>query len=87
MADNSCKLRTKWFWTSGQGGGKWSRQEEVWRDIHPKIGADTSAYPVVVTKNRVRGQGQSVQMEFVSEPGKACTMLGWGVIYEAGSKL
>jgi hypothetical protein len=87
MADNSCKMRGKWMLTNVDSGGKWSRQEEVLRDIHPRIGGSTDPYPVVVTKNKVRGVGQSLQLEFVSEPGKACTFLGWGTIFQAGSKL
>jgi hypothetical protein len=87
MADNSCKMRGKWMWTDGAGGGKWSRQEEVIRDIHPRIGGNTEQYPVIVTKNKVRGTGQSLQLEFVSEPGKACTLLGWGTLFQAGVRL
>ena len=87
MPTSSCKLRVKWFWTDLFSSGKWSRQEEIYREVHPKIDSTHEGYPVVVTKNRVRGNGQAAQFEFVSESGKSCDLLGWGVVLEAARKL
>lgn len=44
-------------------------------------------YPVVVTKNRVRGTGQAMQTEFISPAGKACVFYGWGVEMAAKGRM
>lgn len=86
---NSCKLRVRWDWADSATSGKWSRQEEIWREVRPMLEdpEDHEGYPVVVTKNKVRGTGQALQTEFVSEAGKACVFYGWGVELAAKSKM
>jgi hypothetical protein len=43
--------------------------------------------PVVISNNKVRGSGKSVQFRFeCSEPGKNFDLLGWAVAFDGNTK-
>ena len=44
-------------------------------------GAYDNGYPVVVTKNKVRGRGKVVSFKFSTSATKDCQLLGWAVNY------
>ena len=82
---SSCKMRTKWDWADTQASNRWSREIEAYR--HQRVPpVDTSdltfdtGHRVVVTKNKVRGHGKTLQFRFSnSEIGKGFDILGWAV--------
>jgi hypothetical protein len=73
---SSCKLVARWDWAGERNTRKWSSEIEAYRprSIH--------LTDVVVTKNKVRGNGKSVQFRFgTNERGKTFDLLGWSVGY------
>lgn len=87
---SSCKFRTKWDWTSSANSNKWSREIEAYRPKTmrlPTTADFASGMPVVVSNNKVRGSGKSVQFRFeCSEPGKNFDLLGWAVSFAGNTE-
>jgi hypothetical protein len=74
---SSCKMRVKWDFTTGTGSSKWTDAQQVYRfrsNLSEGIGT-------VVTKNKVRGRGKSIRVQFASDPGKDMILLGWNISY------
>ena len=90
---SSCLFRTKWDFSSSSISGKWSSLIEAYRFRRvPGFDADNlefdTGFPVVVTKNKVRGSGKAVQFRFEnSEIGYNFDLLGWGVSFTGNSKV
>lgn len=83
---SSCLMRAKWDFADTDAAGKWSPQNQVYRHRRLWLTALPSAtyddgYPVVMTKNKVRGRGKALQLEFSSEANKDMDMLGWAITY------
>lgn len=82
---SSCYFQIKWDWSSSSRSNKWSSKVQVYRFTRvpefdeSDLSFDTG-YPLVVTKNKVRGTGKSIQFRFESdEIGKDFDLLGWAV--------
>lgn len=72
---SSCKFLAKWDWANSNSL-KWSSEIEAYR---PRT---INLTDVVVSKNKVRGSGKSVQFRFgTNERGKTFDILGWSVGY------
>lgn len=90
---SSCLFRAKWDFSSSAISGKWSTLVQAYRITRvPGFDVDNLAfdngYPVVVTKNKVRGTGRSVQFRFeCSEIGKNFDLLGWSAAYTGNTKV
>lgn len=82
---SSCVFRTKWDWSANQNSNKWSRAIEAYRprQMREPTTADLeSGFPVVISNNKVRGSGKSVQFRFeCDKPNKNFDLLGWAVAY------
>lgn len=82
---SSCKFRTKWDWTANANSNKWSREIEAYRPKTMRLPTSAdfeSGMPVVISNNKVRGSGKSVQFRFeCSEPNKNFDLLGWSVAF------
>lgn len=82
---SSCFLQVKWDWASSNRSGKWSPKVQAYRHVRLPQFEDTdptfdTGFPVVVTKNKVRGWGRAMQFRFESnEIGKNFDLLGWAV--------
>lgn len=89
---SSCLFRTKWDFSSSAISGKWSSLIQAYRmNRVPGFDIDDltfdNGYPVVVTKNKVRGTGRAIQFRFEnSEIGKDFDLLGWAVAYSGNTK-
>jgi hypothetical protein len=71
---SSCLMTARWDWAGNRNVNKWSRETEVYR---PR---SVNLTDVVVSKNKVRGSGKSVQWRFgTNERGKTFDLLGWSV--------
>jgi hypothetical protein len=83
---SSCTFQTKWDWASSAVSNKWSRAIEAYRftrmpAVFPGLEFDTG-FPIVVTKNKVRGSGRAVQFRFSNNQiGSDFDLLGWAVEY------
>lgn len=82
--ESSCTLQTKWDFTDNTSAGKWGDPQEVYRHLRQYIPDDVSGYndgfPLVITKNKIRGSGKAVQFKFTADPDKDLQLVGWQVI-------
>jgi hypothetical protein len=78
----SCLMEARWDWTDNSNSGNVDNSQQVYRHKRqyiPSNSSDTfnSGYPVVFTRNRIRGKGNSLHLRFSTEPGKDCRLIGW----------
>lgn len=89
---SSCYLQVKWDWSNSSASNRWSSKVQAYRfRQQPTLDVDNLAFdngfPVVVTKNKVRGQGKAIQFRFESnEIGKDFDLLGWAVPYSGNTE-
>lgn len=89
---SSCKFQIKWDWADTTSSNKWSTKIEAYRynkNLIPDndtLEFDTG-FPVVVTKNKVRGNGKSIQFRFEnSDIGTGFNLLGWSAAYSGNTQ-
>ena len=71
---SSCKFTARWDWADDRNERRWSSEIEAYR---PRT---MSLTDVVVSKNKVRGNGKAVQFRFgTNERGRTFDLLGWSV--------
>jgi len=82
--ESSCLMYIRWEWTDSiAAGGKWANPLQVYKHrksfIPPTgIGDDyDDGFPLIVTKNKIRGRGRAMQIKFEGEAGKEMRLLGW----------
>jgi hypothetical protein len=87
---SSCLMRARWDFSNATDWGKWSDEWEVYRlnrlSIPQAVGAFTYGRSVVTTRNKVRGSGKAIQLEFTTQPEKDLQLLGWEANYGVSSK-
>lgn len=87
---SSCKMITKWEWSGNVNSNRWSREVEVYRPSRFLESPDTSIeenFPVLVSNNKVRGNGKAVQFRFgTDEIGRNFDLLGWSVLFAGNTK-
>jgi hypothetical protein len=79
----SVLMQTKWDFTDNSNPGKWSDLYEVYRQprvfyAEPNAAFD-DGYPLVISKNKIRGRGKALQIKFQSSPGKDMSIVGWSI--------
>jgi hypothetical protein len=73
---SSCKFTARWDWAGERNTKKWTEEIEAYR---PRT---INLTDVVVSKNKVRGSGKSIQFRWgTNERGKTFDLLGWSVAY------
>jgi hypothetical protein len=77
---SSCKMRVKWDWATGSQSNKWTTETEVYRPGIILPGNADTGFGMVVTKNKVRGNGKAIQFRFgTDEAGKNFDLNGWSI--------
>lgn len=83
--ESSCTMQSRWDWTDTATPNRWDAGQQVYRHVRPWIPSSTAnfdnGYPVVVTKNKIRGRGKAMQLKFTGESGKDMKILGWATTY------
>jgi len=84
---SSTLMRARWDFTDNDVAGKWGSQNQVYRHtraFQPVDASDTYAdgYPVVITRNKVRGRGRVLQLRFDGEATKDSHILGFSTNYK-----
>jgi len=78
---SSCLFQTQWEWTDDTVAGRWTTERDIYRlprnFVPTGIGTFDYGFTVVKTKNRVRGKGSALSMQFKSSPGKNLILYGW----------
>lgn len=76
-------MQTRWDFTDNVNPGKWSDEVQVYRPRRPFLPIANmdydDGYPLVTTKNKVRGRGKALQVKFRNEPGKQMHLVGWSI--------
>lgn len=84
--ESSCLMTANWDWTDNNVSGKVSTTNQVYRHVRAfqPVGAGPyeDGYPVVVTRNKVRGRGRVLQLRFEGEPTKDTHILGFSTNYK-----
>lgn len=79
--DSGCLMQTRWDFTNNDGPGKWGTPVQVYKILRPYFldfpATFDNGYPLVITKNKVRGRGKALQIKFSSEAGKDMKLVGW----------
>ena len=78
---SSCKMQCRWDFTDNSNPGKWADDVQVYRQLRPFFANPGSnfddGYPLVISKNKLRGRGKAVQFKFASDAGKDMKIVGW----------
>lgn len=78
---HSVLVQGKWQWTSSGGSAKWTPAQQGIR--FPRVTEDKQdLYQVLRSRLKIRGRGESVAINFTSEPGKDFVILGYAVSYK-----
>lgn len=76
---SSALLTPKWEWHETIGGSKIGRQRQVYRFREPLAAADGTfdiGLTVVVSRDKIRGQGKALGLRYDTEAGKDLRLLG-----------
>jgi hypothetical protein len=78
---SGCKMQSRWDFTDNIYPGKWADEVQVYRQNRPFFANPNSTfddgYPLVISKNKLRGRGKSVQFKFAADAGKDMKIVGW----------
>jgi hypothetical protein len=78
---SGCLMQSRYDFTDNIYPGKWADDVQVYRQLRPFFANPSSAfddgYPLVISKNKLRGRGKAVQFKFASEAGKDMKIVGW----------
>lgn len=88
---SSTTMTAYWDWTDDTVTGKVGSSNEVYRKVRnfsPSGPADSDGYPVVVTRNKVRGRGRVLQLRFESsaEADEDSHLLGYSIEYKVSRR-
>ena len=79
--ESACMLETRWDFTDSSFANKWSAPVQIYRQPRPFLALSNSdfedGYPLVISKNKIRGRGKAVQYKFSSVEGKDMQLVGW----------
>jgi hypothetical protein len=87
--ESSTLMSAYWDWTDDAVSNKIGAQQEVYRHVRtfvPASANDVDGYPVVVTRNKVRGRGRALQLRFDGATDKDSHILGFQVNYKVSNK-
>jgi hypothetical protein len=77
---SSCQLTVKWDWANSAMSNKWTTPVELYRPGRLLLDTADTGYSMVVTKNKVRGNGKAIQFRFgTSDAGKNFDLVGWSI--------
>lgn len=83
LNQSSCLLQSRWDWSDSAASNKWSTAYEVYRPKYlyfPSSPSDEpyAGFPIITTRNKIRGWGRSVRFKFTSSGNKNMHIYGWG---------
>ena len=88
--ESSTLLTARWDWTDDSVTGKIGSQNETYRHTRmfvPSGASDVDGYPVVVTRNKVRGRGRVLQLRFDGAATKDSHILGFTTNYKVSRRI
>ena len=88
--ESSNLLTAYWDWTDDSVSGKIGTQHETYRHTRgfvPSGTTDVDGYPVVTTRNKLRGRGRVLQLRFDGAATKDSHILGFTVNYKVSRRI
>lgn len=81
---SSCFVQSQWGWSNHVNSGKWGTPFQAYRFSRfwaPDIVSDNfdNGFYTVETRNKLRGSGRVLSLQFTSEPGKHMNIIGWSM--------
>jgi hypothetical protein len=83
-------LTPYWDWTDDSVSGKIGSQKETYRHLRafvPSDASDVDGYPVVITRNKLRGRGRVLQLRFDGAATKDSHIMGYSTNYKIGNSI
>lgn len=90
LNESSCTLQSRWDFTDSVNANKWDGGQEVYRHRRmfvPSGATFDDGYPVVITKNKLRGRGKALQLKFTADPDYDMRILGWTMFLYGGTNV
>lgn len=90
LNDSSTTMTAYWDWTDDAVTNKIGSGQEVYRHVRnfiPASATDEDGYPVVVTRNKVRGRGRALQLKFEGASEKDSHLLGFTINYKVSKRV
>lgn len=89
--ESSCNLQAQWQWADSAAANRWSTAQQVYRFrqsyfVDPLDLTFDPGFDIIVTKNKLRGKGQSYKLKYSSEAGKDFQLLGWSLQVEGNQQ-
>lgn len=81
FANSSAYVQGIYQFTNSGNSGKWSTPQQAYNS---RTTRGRAYHDVKVTRNRIRGHGQALQLKYKSQSGKPFYIIGWG-IYESAN--
>lgn len=83
---SSILMQTQWDWTDSADANEWTAQQQVYRHTRgyiPELASDVQSkgYPMLTTKNKIRGRGRALALKFSAEVDKDMKLVGWETSY------
>lgn len=90
--ESSLKVQARWDWADHANAGEWGTEIQAYRHNRayvPASAADpfNTGYPVVVTRNKLRGRGRALNLKFSTDEGKDAHLLGYAVRYKVSGRV
>lgn len=83
---SSCNVQSQWSWNNSTAQGKWGRVFQAYRFLRPVPSAPASGdyfdygETLIVTKNKLRGEGKALSLYIYSTPHKDLKLEGWNLL-------
>lgn len=81
----SCKMQARWDWSNDANSNKFNPERQIYKirrtfhaGSHPQSSFD-DGFPVVWSRNKVRGRGRALNFKLSSEEDKDVHILGWQI--------
>lgn len=79
----SVLMQARWNWAENSSYSKWTAYHQVYRHVGYTVQQDglsvLAPSMLVVTKNKVRGQGSALKLRFKAEADKDFVIYGWTI--------
>lgn len=89
---SSCIMQAQWNYANTDAGGKFAPTQQVYRYPRPYTPVDVNdpfdtGDTVITTKNKVRGRGKAISLEFKQEAGKDFQLLSYTMEFTVNGRL
>lgn len=81
--ESSILMQARWDWADNTVAGKWGSANEIYRHKRQFVLTGTptgileDGYPIVISRNKVRGRGRALHILFNTQAGMDAHLLGW----------